>query len=60
MSFEVKNALIDLNQKTPEYLLREIFHHGKLAVREHAEKELKELDPKRRTVRKLREMLELI
>ena len=36
MNFEVKNALLDLVQKTPEYFLRELWAHGKLEVKQSA------------------------
>jgi hypothetical protein len=60
MQFEVKHALLDLGQKTPEYFLREIFSHGSLKVRQDAQKELQTLDPKRQSARILRNLLELI
>lgn len=59
MRFEVQNALRDLDEKTPAYLLEEIFHHGDLKVRTEAARALAELDPKRRTTRVLLEMLRI-
>lgn len=59
MRFEVQNALRDLHEKTPSYFLEEIFHHGDLKVRTQAIKVLADLDPKRKTVRLLKEMLRL-
>ena len=44
MNFEVKNALLDLDQKTPEYFLRELWAHGKLEVKQSAQESLKDLD----------------
>jgi hypothetical protein len=60
MQFEVKNALTDLDQRTPAYFLQEIFHHGDLKVREDAKVALREMDPDRKSVRVLREVLRLI
>jgi len=59
MRFEIKNALTDLEQRTPEYFLQEIFHHGSLQVRDEAIRALTEMDSQQRTVRVLREMLRL-
>lgn len=60
MNFEVKNALLDLDQKTPEYFLRELWAHGKLDVKQSAKESLKELDPQRHSARVLRELLKLV
>ena len=60
MSFEVEHALRDMDQKTPDYLLREIFHHGDLKVRIDAARELAVLDPTRRTTRLLLQILQII
>lgn len=59
MEFEVTNALRDLHNRTPEYLLTEIFSHGELKVREDALKILKDLDPDKHTGRVLQEMIRI-
>lgn len=59
MEFEVTNALRDLDERTPPYLLQEIFHHGDLKVRLDSIKVLKDLDTARRTSRVLREILKI-
>lgn len=59
MEFEVTNALRDLDERTPAYLLEEIFHHGDLKVRINAGLVLKDLAPNQRTNRVLREWLKL-
>lgn len=59
MDFEVQNALRDLDQRTPEFFRREIFAHGDPKVRNDAVSELKELDPERKSVRLLGEILKL-
>lgn len=60
MRFEVKHALVDLEKKTPQYFLREIFSHGSLKLRETAQVELKEIDTKRGSARLLREILTIV
>lgn len=60
MNFEVKNALTELDRKTPDYFLQEIFHHGDTKVRCHASDVLRDLEPEQHTARVLREMLRLI
>lgn len=59
MEFEVTNALRDLDNATPAYLLQEIFHHGDLKVRMESIKVLKDLDVTRRTGRVLIEWLRI-
>ena len=60
MQFEIKNALTDLDQKTPQYFLQEIFAHGDLRVRELSKVALARMDAKRKSVRILREILKLV
>ena len=60
MQFEFKNALTDLDQRTPTYFLQEIFHHGKLKVRKDSLEALADLDPKRHSARILREILKIV
>ena len=59
MQFEYKNALSDLDQRTPEYFRAEIFAHGDLTARKSALEALKDLDPTRRSCRVLREIYRL-
>ena len=58
-SFEVLNALIDLDQRTPVFFQQEIFAHGDLKVRKLALEILRELEPTRKTSRVLHEILKL-
>ena len=60
MHFEFKNALTDLDQKTPSYLRQEIFAHGKLTMRREAIKALSDLDTSQLTVRVLREIIRIV
>lgn len=60
MQFEVKNALTDLDQKTPSFFLQEIFHHGSVKVRNDAVEALASLDAKQKTVRVLREIIKIV
>ncbi len=60
MSFELTNALRNLEDRTPSYFLEEIFHHGDLKVRVEAAKVLADCDPAKKTNRVLREMIKLI
>lgn len=60
MRFEVQNALNGLDQRTPEYLLQEIFAHGSLQARQDAIEILADLDPEQKTASSLRDMLQLI
>jgi hypothetical protein len=60
MQFEFKNALTDLDQKTPTYFRDEIFHHGDLTARREAIKALGDLDTRQHTVRVLREIIRIV
>jgi hypothetical protein len=60
MRFEVQNALNGLDQRTPEYLLQEIFAHGSLQARQDSIEILADLDPEAKTASTLRDMLQLI
>lgn len=60
MQFEFKNALTDLDQKTPTFFLYEIFNNGSLEVRRDAIATLTELDPERRSARILSEILKIV
>ena len=59
MQFEYKNALTDLDQRTPEYFRREIFAHGDLTARKRALEALKGINVDRRSCRVLREIYKL-
>ncbi|RMG18986.1 MAG: hypothetical protein D6731_00515 [Planctomycetota bacterium] len=58
--FDACQALRDLDRRTPAYYLQEIFHHGDQTVRRQAIEALRELDPERRSVRVLREILKIV
>ena len=60
MQFEIKHALNDLDQRTPAYFLQEIFHHGRLKVRDDAIEALKTMETERKSVRVLREILRIV
>ena len=60
MTFEVLNALRDLDRRTPAFFLEEIFHHGDQTMRERALEILKDLDPQQhRSSAVLRDMLKV-
>lgn len=59
MNFEVLNALNDLDQRTPDYFLTELFAHGDQKVRLDAVEALKELGPEKKSARVLRELIRL-
>ena len=58
--FDTCHALRDLDRKTPAYFLQEIFHHGDQKVRMHAAEALADLEPERKSVRILREILRIV
>jgi hypothetical protein len=58
MRFEIQNALRDLDRRTPDYFLGEIFHHGSLKLKTLSVEALRDLGPNK-TSRKLRAMLTL-
>ena len=60
MNFEVFQALCDLNQRTPEYFVTEIFTEGDMTVKRQAQAALRSLDPDAQSNRVLRSMLKLI
>lgn len=57
MEFELKRALTNLDERTPEYFRSEIFAHGSTKVRDDAVRELGDIDPERQSVRELIGML---
>jgi hypothetical protein len=59
MQFEFKNALTDLDEKTPTFFLGEVFSHGSLKVKQEALKALSTLDTEQKSVRVLREILKI-
>lgn len=60
MQFEIKNALTDLDQRTPTFFLQEIFNHGSLQVRRDAIIALRDLDPETHSARVLREIIKIV
>ena len=58
--FDTLQALRDLDRKTPAYFLQEIFHHGDQTVRMNSAEALKDLEPERKSVRILREILRIV
>lgn len=59
MNFDMEHALRDLDEKTPAYLVDEIFAHGDLTMRKLALGALEDVEPEKRTVRVLAEMLRI-
>lgn len=59
MKFEFENALRDLDRRTPDYFLGEIFHHGSLKLKALAVEALRDLEPRKKTAGKLRSMLRI-
>ncbi len=57
MRFEVFHALRDLDQKTPEYFVMEMFAHAETTVMRQARAALTSLDPDARSNRVLASIL---
>lgn len=54
-------ALENLDRKTPDYFVQEIFAHGRLEVPRSARAVLAEgLEPRRKSIRLLREVLTIV
>lgn len=59
MRFEVINALLDLDDRTPSFFIDEIFCHSQTETISEARKILTEMDPKKRSCRILKCMIEM-
>lgn len=59
MNFEIMSALRDLDERMPAYFRSEIFAHGGITPAIEAAEVLTALDPGKRSVRVLREVLKL-
>ena len=60
MNFEVQNALVTLDKRTPTFFIAEMFAQGDMTAKRQATEALKDLDGGTETSRKLRNMLKLI
>lgn len=58
-SFELLRALEELDRTTPAYFIQEMFAHGRLEVRRTALEVLRDLEPRRKSCRLLREVLSI-
>ncbi len=56
--FETKQALTNLNKKTPSFFVSEIFAHGDLTTRRNSIKILKTLNKKPKTIKLLIALLD--